>query len=427
MIGQARKRYILGIMTFVVIILTLITAITNISNYINVMERSELRLDFIMRQEGIVIEPEPMPDEKPGESSGEDSGSTGEGDKEDDKTNGVINEETPFDTRFFIVALHKSSKTVVSVDVKRVASVSNEKAIEYARAAFESGSKSGQNKDYNYRAVEKNGVITYVFLDNTREMQSFRAFRTSSILVALAGAVLIFLFLVFFSGVVFKPMINAYEKQKQFITDAGHELKTPLAIIEANTDVLELETGEVEWTKSIRKQSRRLAALTEKLVRLSRMEEIGTMVEGVDFSLSELIEETCISWQTVASSKGKRLAYTVDPDVMLHGDVEQIGELMSILLDNAMKYSSDNASIRLALAKTSHGCELTLENDVESIEKGRLDMLFERFYRRDTSRNAGTGGFGIGLSLAQTIVQNHRGKISAKSDDGKTIIFTITF
>ena len=423
MISSARKRYILGIMAFVVIILTLINTVTNVTNYISVMERSEIRLDFIMRQEGIAQEPEDDTDNPPDDSNSDSDKNSNTEDKED----GIINEETPFDTRFFIVALHKSTGVVVSVDVKRVASVTNEKAIEYAREAFKHGSTSGQSKDYNYRAVEKNGVVTYVFLDNTRELQAFRSFRTASIIVTVSGAALIFVFLIVFSGLIFKPMINAYEKQKRFITDAGHELKTPLAIIEANTDVLELETGEVEWTKSIRKQAHRLATLTEKLVHLSRMEEIGAAVDGEDFSLSELVEQACASWQPVAEAKGKKFSYTIESGIIFNGSIEQIGELMSILLDNAMKYSTPSGWVKLTLSKAPHICELVVENDVEDIEKGKLDMLFERFYRRDKSRNAGTGGFGIGLSLAQSIVQNHKGKISARSDDGKAITFTITF
>ena len=229
--------------------------------------------------------------------------------------------------------------------------------------------------------------------------------------------------LFFASGVIFKPVNESYIKQKRFITNVSHDIKTPITIIGADTEVLEIEQGENEWTKDIKSQVTRISELTEKLVMLSRLEE-GERLVTTEFSLSDAITEQSKSFVGLAETQGKRLTVEIESGVSYVGDEKQIRSLISLLLDNAIKYSSHGGEIRLTMSsgKTK---EIILTNPVDQIQQGNLSYLFDRFYRADSSRNSESGGHGIGLSVAKAIVTAHKGKITAQSQDGKSIKFTI--
>ena len=412
MIAEIKKKYIGAVMLSVIIVLGIIVTFINTLNYLKTDERSEIRLDFIARTDNL------FPPEAESPPEGEDDGENTEND------NDIINAETPFDTRYFTVSL-RSDGTIVGTDVQRVAKITHEEAIIYAASAFAKDSKEGYIDDYKYRAIDHGQKVIYIFLDASRELDAFRTFLASSLLISLIGTAVIFLLVVVLANRIFRPIIESYEKQRRFITDAGHELKTPLAIIEANAEVIEMTTGESEWTESIKKQTKRMTRLTENLVYLSRMEEAGQVVTHEVFCLSDTVEEVAESWLAVAETKGKQLSFLAAPDVMIKGSRNDLAQLVSILLDNAIKYSSPGGRIHLTLENTALGAELICRNDVDEIEIGSHSALFNRFYRRDNSRNSKSGGFGIGLSLAKSIVQNHKGKISAESDDGKSIIFNV--
>ena len=186
----------------------------------------------------------------------------------------------------------------------------------------------------------------------------------------------------------------------------------------------EIENGETEWTRSIDKQIKRMNSLTEKLVMLSRMDEEGYSPNRAEFSLSQAVSDTAHSFDAVAEQMGKKYRVSVEENLRFTGDENAIKQLVSLLTDNAMKYSDEGGYINVSLKKSGKYYELRTENSVTGIEKGNRDILFERFYRSDASRNSATGGHGIGLSVAKAITEAHKGKISAFSPDGKSIIFT---
>ena len=228
-----------------------------------------------------------------------------------------------------------------------------------------------------------------------------------------------------FSGRIIKPVSISYEKQKQFITDAGHELKTPISIIDADAEVLGMEVGENEWLQDIRRQTERLATLTGDLISLSRLEEQAPL-QMITFPFSDMVEETAHSFLARAKQQNKSLTLSVEPMLSLCGDEKALTQLVTILLDNALKYSDDGGHIDLSLSHSGKSVRLTVENSSETVDTAQLPQLFDRFYRGDRSRSSQTGGYGLGLSIAKAIVQAHKGKIAASSRDGHSVLITVT-
>ena len=245
--------------------------------------------------------------------------------------------------------------------------------------------------------------------------------------MALAGYLAFFFIILFFSGKIIRPVAESYEKQKQFITDAGHEIKTPLAIIQADVDVLELDYEGNEWLEDIRKQTKRLASLTNDLVYLSRMEESGTTMQMLPFPLSDVISETAASFQALAQTQNKAFECNVEPMISFTGDEKAIRQLVNILMDNALKYSPSQGQVTLNVQKQNRQIRMSIYNTTaEPLQKEKLHLLFERFYRMDTSRSSQTGGYGIGLSVAKAIVNAHGGKIQAVTEAGNSLEIVVT-
>ena len=224
-----------------------------------------------------------------------------------------------------------------------------------------------------------------------------------------------------------RPVAESYEKQKQFITDAGHELKTPLTIIGADADLAEMEWGENQWIQDIRRQTQRLTELTQDLIYLSRMEEEGLSLQSIDFPLSDVAEEMAHSFLPLAQNQGKRLEIAVQPMLSFRGDEKSIRQLCSILLDNALKYSPQEGELLFRLEKQGKNILLSVSNTTsQPIKKEELCHLFDRFYRTDPSRNSQTGGYGLGLSIARSIVTAHKGKIRAESSQESLLTIQVT-
>ena len=221
------------------------------------------------------------------------------------------------------------------------------------------------------------------------------------------------------------PIAENIEKQKQFVTNAGHEIKTPLAIISANTEAMELYNGENKWTKNIKKQVDRLNGLMKNLLLLAKMEESKIVYQK--FSLSEMAREISESFFEPISLKNIAFETKIQPDIILNANSEHIRQLFSILLDNAVKYTDENGLISLSVLKNDKNIIIKLENTCENLPNINPEKLFDRFYRADEARTQKTGGYGIGLSVAKAIVNAQNGKIIANYIDNNKICFEITF
>ena len=339
--------------------------------------------------------------------------------------NAVRRQEMPYESRFFTVTVNDAGD-VLSVDTGKIAAVDMADAVEYAQEALESAKERGFIDDDRWRKADTEDGALLLFLDCGRNLDTFRSFLLTSIAVSALGLLAVFLLILAFSGRVVRPVAESYEKQKRFITDAGHEIKTPLAIIEADADVLEMELdGESEWLSDIRLQTRRLTDLTNDLVYLSRMEERADGAPFVDFPLSDVVDETAQSFHSRAMQKRQTFTGEIERNLTLHGDEKAIRQLVSILLDNAVKYTPEDGAIRLRLARQGKHAALSVWNTTATpIPRESLDKLFDRFYRTDPSRSSETGGHGIGLSIAKAVVGAHRGKITAETDDGQSLRIT---
>ena len=330
-------------------------------------------------------------------------------------------EDSRISALFFTVTA-ASDGSVSRVDLSRIASVTEEEA-EALYAAAE-GRTEGRVGAFRFRSVTRaDGSRVTVFLDRSRERSDVLRVALLSALAGLAGWGLMLLFVMFLSKKAIEPVAENMEKQKRFVTDAGHELKTPLAIILANTEAMELRQGENKYTKNIRGQVERLSGLTQNLLALARADEGQALMNATVFSLGELAEETARPFREPAELRQLSLSTEIAPKVEIRANRQQIGQLIGILLDNAVKYTPEGGLISLRVKKEGVRAVLQVKNTVADASVP-AERLFDRFYRADEARTQKSGGTGIGLSAARAIAEAHRGKLSA-AYEGDSIVFTL--
>lgn len=292
---------------------------------------------------------------------------------------------------------------------------------------MENDSQSGFIDEFRYVVDEKEHGTTIIFLDCGRKLDSFRSFLYGSILMSLIGYVITSIIIFIFSGKIVRPIAESYEKQRRFITDAGHEIKTPLTIISANADLLEADLGSNESLMDIQQQTKRLRSLTEDLVALAHMEEVDKSIPKIEFPLSEVIEDAAFPFRAMAQAQGKEFLCNVQPLLSLNGNAKAIEKLITILMDNALKYSPEGGTITLNVSQQNKNIQISVVNTADvDVTPENLCHVFDRFYRTDASRNSETGGHGIGLSVAKAITVAHGGQIRASSSDGHSFHITVT-
>ena len=332
--------------------------------------------------------------------------------------------ETPFATRYFSLKVNVETGTII-INRDHIHSIDEELAIDYMNRVSKGRKEKGFIETYRYLVSNHNNELHYYFLNCEKDLANFYTYLTYSILFGILILSLTILLIYCLSGFAMKPTIESYQKQKRFITNAGHELKTPLSVISANAEILEMEIGENEWVQSIENQVTKLNQLTKNLILLSRMEENDFEVTVNNFNLSEALKDVINSFNPIIESKQFEIDSNIEDNLILLGNEELIRQMFSLLIDNALKYSSEK-NIAIKLTKENKNIIYSITNKTNNIEEGNQDKLFERFYRLDKSRNTELGGSGIGLSIVKTIVESHKGKIEAYSNDGKSLEFKIT-
>lgn len=425
---RLRRKFILVAMGAVTVVLTLIIAGINVVNYSHVCKMADARLDYILAgKDGIDWEDEPKTD--PGNAGDANTGMVTDGDRAGARGGHFegMTAESPFDTRYFTVSI--AGGQVTDVNTARIAAVGAKRAARIATELDSKGLTSGFSGNYRYTIAAQGEKTTYVFVDCSRELASFHSFLSASVAISCIGWLAVLAIVAGASGAVIRPMVESYSKQKRFITDASHEIKTPLAVIDAANEVQEIESGESEWTQSIHEQVARLTALTERLVFLARMDEGSAGFTMTSIDLSEAVDKAAAPFESVAVSRGKRLSTSIACGVRVHADAAAVAQVVELLLDNATRYASEGSVIELSLRAVSRGkgkggAELVVSNAVDELPEGDLDRLFDRFYRADVSRSSKTGGSGVGLSVVRAIAEAHGGSATVSGHDHQ-IAFTV--
>ncbi len=333
-----------------------------------------------------------------------------------------ITPETPFATRHFTVFFDKQGE-VARTNTESIYSITDEIAIEYAESVLNDGDERGWISIYRYKVFSTEMGKGVVFVDGSMSRSSLMQSMTIAGFVLLGCAALVLILIFLLSKKAVKPIAESYEKQKQFITDANHELKTPLTLILANLDIAEAELGKNEWLDDIRSEGHRMTELVNQLVALSRMDEEGHPLKVTEVALGALVADTVSEFEPLAKERGKHLTASIDNETSYLGDEALLHRLVGILMDNAIKYCDQGGEISVTLRR-GRRMILTVENTYAAVGELELNRLFDRFYRADKARTF-TGGYGVGLSMAKAIAEKHKGEITAYKKDSTHIGFNV--
>lgn len=450
MIERIRKRFIYVTIASVLVALMLIMGAFNYMAFRSVRVNSDLLLDLLAVNGGDF--PDIIPKEYKGiiDEFGTSAFINNDNDDFDDdfddadddnfryfgnrgseneryRTFSSVTDETPYEARYFSVVLDGEG-VPLNVNTGRIASVSATDATRYAKSLQNIGAtNSGFLGIYRYRVQAVDGGTQYLFLDCSSDLYNAIYTFILSLMIGLAALLLISLLVILFSKRAIRPIEESYDKQRKFITNAGHELKTPLAIIDSCTEVLEMTEGENKWTEGIHEQVGRLTTMTGELISMAKMAESDLELNKRDLDLSALCRETLEPFGLMAEEQGLGYELDITPDIPFFGNEQTLKQLCSILADNAVKYATPGTTIVMSLKKKGRRVLLSSDNAAENVTKGKRNELFERFYRGDTSHSQEKKGYGIGLSMAETITELHNGTISAGSDDGERLKITASF
>lgn len=459
MIKKLRRKFVLIAVASVAVVLAVIVGGINLANYRSVCDSADDRLDALAEAGGTLAtlregpgvlpgwEGVPDPDDLDDDADDDYEGMAArwadlDGDPDIDDLDDLFRpgrfagrpEDSPefaFETRYF-TATFDDAGNVASVDVASIAAVDAKTASAIAQQVADHA-KRGWYGDYRYLLTEVSGTHMALFVDSSREVESARSFAIASAVASLAGLVAVAALLVPLSALAVRPVAESQERQRRFVTDASHELKTPLAIISSAVDVMEIESGESEWTHSVRNQVGRLADLTAKLVSLAKADEGATAMNVTDFDLTATADTVIADFRPEAVASGKRLVANVSPGLTCHADQTLVRQALSLLLDNALKHSAEGSDIVVSVTGADgvrQGRGRARVSTTNAIEPGTLapgahPELFDRFTRADEARSS-SGGHGIGLAVVRAIAEAHDGDATAQvSADGTSITISL--
>ncbi|WP_302513432.1 cell wall metabolism sensor histidine kinase WalK [uncultured Ruminococcus sp.] len=292
---------------------------------------------------------------------------------------------------------------------------------------LEKGKTDGWYGSLQYFRKNYDRGTLVVFSDRSAEQLLLHKVLLVSILVFLLMEGVVFLLTMILTKRAMRPMQETFERQRQFISDAGHELKTPLTIISANVDILHDEIGENKWLSYIQSQAERMRVLVGEMMNLTKLEMGDKEKDFVDFSLSEAVSGAALPFEGQAFEQKKQLELEIQEDISYHGNPDQIKQLVGIFMDNALKYSKEHGEIRVTLQQVQNKKTLKVYNTGKGIPESEKEKIFQRFYRSDASRARSTGGYGLGLSIAQSIADAHKIRIQVESEYEHWICFILTF
>ena len=423
MIQRLRRRFIRIATGSVALVLALLTLAVNIANFASTNADLDRMLELLSDNHGTlpahgdavwqVQQPAP-PDGMP-EDGGKKERPAGPG--------AMLGPEAPFSTRYFTLTFTQDG-ALTDADFTHIAAVTEDTAWPYISAALRRGSGYGYVDGYKFCvAKQADGTLYAIFLDCYVQLRAVRKVAVWTLAADVGCILLVYGLVVLFSRRAIDPVVRSAAQQKQFITDASHELKTPITVIATNLKILEMDVGENKWITKSRAQAEKLKELVNALVTLCRMDEEEPPLHKSAFPVSDAVRETAQSFDEFAAAGGHALRLDIAPALFYCGDEYAVRQLVSILLDNAVKYAAPGSEITLRLERSRRGVTLAVTNRCETVPEGNLNRLFDRFYRADPARSGGKPGFGIGLSIARSIAEGHKGTITAAAAAG-SITFT---
>lgn len=330
-------------------------------------------------------------------------------------------------SRFFIVQ-SDSNGNIVDINIDQISAIDGESAKSYALKVLKTEKASGRIDEYKFAIKQVGQNKLTFFMDTSEQSDSFRMVLSASTVIAVLCWVIVLIIVIFLSGKVIRPVLVGMEKQKQFITNAGHEMKTPLAIIQSNNDTMALIHGENKYNVHIRNQTKRLNVLMTNLLTLAKLdEEIPLPTETVN--ISDVVSELIPVYEEEAQMRNLKFHVQIEPDIVIQTNKDSFRQMLTILLDNALKYTLDNGSVHLLLAKDGKHIQIVEENTCDPSLEPNPERMFERFYRGDTARTQkkDSSGYGIGLSAARAICENFGGKLTAEYSSSESIRFIAKF
>ncbi len=447
MIRQLQRKMTLLVIVVLVLVSTGIVIAIDQFNTANIITQVNSSLDVLEESQGqLSLAPSDKPSRKPGEdSSGEGTSSEGEsssashtppekpsegshqpsGEPGRDRPRSLSREEVASLSNYYTVTLDEDGE-ITSLETDREDLYTQEDQQYFIDSVLASGTTSGHQGTQYYRLLDTDEGKMLIVLDARLEIAAGRSVLKTTLLVAGIACLVLSLLAWLLIRRMVRPVEEAFVRQQQFVWDASHELKTPLAVIQANADVLEGEIGENEYLGYIRSEIRRTDNLVKNLLTLARMDRGTQPRDLTDLNMSETVLSVLLPFESTVYEAGKTLETEIGENIRCHGNDAMLQQLTVILLSNALKYSSPGGTIRVTLTRRGHGCELRVFNTGEGIGPRDLQHIFDRFYRADSSHNSETGGEGLGLAIARSIVEIHKGKIHAESELGKSATFIVS-
>ena len=325
-------------------------------------------------------------------------------------------EELPFSARYFTIYTD-SEGNITDCNSDNIASVTDEEARQIGERILSEGRSVGWYKNYRYRLSEHNGGYLLVILEATATKNAVNAVFFITAIVGICAFLIVLLLVWLFSKRAVAPIAEAYDKQKQFITDAGHELKTPLTVISANAEILSLTYGENEWCEGIERQAQSMRNLISQMIQMSKLDENGQSFVFENFSLGDAVYDTAMSFVPVAEKNGLKITVTAEPDLYIQGDEGAIRQVISILTDNAVKYCDAGGFVSVTAERLKNRITVSVKNSYEAVQELDTERIFERFYRGDRSRTA-SNSYGLGLSISRSVIEKHRASLTAHKGNG---------
>lgn len=335
-----------------------------------------------------------------------------------------VNEGQKLSSIYSVTVNDKEEFTVIFYN--KDSGYSENELIQFAEGFLNENKEEGVLNHFRYKIAVTDSGRLISFIDYSLwEQQQYRML-VYSFFIGLTGMIVLFFVAFFLTGWLIKPVVTAFEKQKQFISDAGHELKTPLTVMKASLDMLENECGDNKYFGYIKEENSRMTALIYELLSLSSLENTEEKLKFEKLDLSRMVEGTCLPFECLAYENGIKLALQIQEEIYISGIEKQIKQLIEVLTDNAIKHTFAKGTVTIELKKEKGKAVLSVSNEGEPIPEKERGKIFDRFYRVDKARNRKEGRYGLGLAIANSIAELHKSRISVECKDNWTI-FSVVF